>query len=245
MGFVKDQQGIISRFENEYENWISHFNNSKTYIFNNCIPNSNSSVYILGSGWLLDVPIDYLSKSFKQVYLYDIYHPKKIVRFIEKFKNVTCVQNDLAFGLIEFLYDFRFVKNQIPDKTIIENFINNSNYEFEENAVVVSLNLLSQLSLLIKEYIYQDINNVFSDFDICIQEKHVLELKKYNSILITDYEEHNFNKKNELINKDILIKNMNLLIGNNTEIWDWIFDTHQTYNSYSHTLMKVMALKLK
>ena len=46
------------------------------------------SIAVLGSGWLLDVPLDHLCSGLEQVYLVDINHPPQIRKKAERLDNV-------------------------------------------------------------------------------------------------------------------------------------------------------------
>ena len=78
MHYVADQQGIIERYLKEAESWASHLENTKRAIIESAENKKKDNCAILGSGWLLDVPIEYLCQHFKKVYLFDVVHPTQI-----------------------------------------------------------------------------------------------------------------------------------------------------------------------
>jgi len=84
MGYFKDQEGIARRYISEKSNGDNHLTNTKKFIFNCLEENRSKKVSILGSGWLLDIPVEYLLKNFKEVVFYDIRHPRQI---LHKFKD--------------------------------------------------------------------------------------------------------------------------------------------------------------
>ena len=63
-GFFKDQNGIINRYLREKEAWQAHLSNTRDFIINSSMNKDNSKAVILGSGWLLDIPVDELSKKY-------------------------------------------------------------------------------------------------------------------------------------------------------------------------------------
>ena len=75
MGYLSDQKGIMNRYLNQQGGWDSHLDNSKRFIERSAFLKNKRSVAVLGSGWLLDVPIDYIAQEFGEVYLVDIAHP--------------------------------------------------------------------------------------------------------------------------------------------------------------------------
>lgn len=78
MGFIQDQNGIIRRFKREKQNWDDHMTQSKSFILKSAknkenLPDNLSAKQadkagvtcaVLGSGWLLDLPLDELSEMF-------------------------------------------------------------------------------------------------------------------------------------------------------------------------------------
>jgi len=78
MEYISDQRGIINRYINEGKNWNLHLENTKKYIINSTKTKNKENVAILGSGWLLDLPLSFLNENFKTIYLVDIYHPRQI-----------------------------------------------------------------------------------------------------------------------------------------------------------------------
>ena len=96
MGFLKDQEGIITRYINEEGNWEAHLRHTKGFITDVVKKYKPESVSILGSGWLLDVPIEFLAANCKSICLYDIRHPAQIRHRLRRFKNVVFVECDLT-----------------------------------------------------------------------------------------------------------------------------------------------------
>ena len=61
-GFKKDQNGIINRYLREKGSWKTHLSNTKKFITDFTKNKAKNSCVVLGSGWLLDVPIEYLTR---------------------------------------------------------------------------------------------------------------------------------------------------------------------------------------
>lgn len=245
-GFQHDQQGIINRYLRETEGWNVHLNNCKNFILRASESKTKGTAVILGSGWLLDVPVEKLSKNFERVILVDIVHPRQVEHKVKKFKNVDFIKSDIS-GFIMPVYEHirNFKKNNIK-KNLIEieplfshfglNDINHADF-------VVSLNLLNQLDILICDYIikfkiYNEIELL--EFRKLIQKKHIQWLPKTKTCLISDYLELNLDDKNELIREKKLV-HIDLPLNNNTKRWDWEFDQQKTYHREFKTIFKVIA----
>lgn len=248
-GFQHDQQGIINRYFRETEGWNVHLNNCKNYILQASESKTKGTAVVLGSGWLLDVPIEQLSKEFDKVILVDIVHPRQIEHKVKKIKNTELVKSDIS-GFIMPVYEHirnykkdKIKKNLGEIKPLYSNFGLN---DINRADFVVSLNLLNQLDILICDYIlkfkiYNE--NELLEFRKLIQKSHVHWLPINKTCLISDYLELNLNDKDELINEKKLV-HTDLPINNSTKKWNWKFDTQKTYHSQFKTVFKVIATNL-
>jgi len=153
MGYLKDQSGIYNRYLNEEGAWQPHLDNCKKYIKQvSQKVFSNRNIAVLGSGWLLDVPIDYLSKTFENVILVDIFHPKQIERRIKKYKNVFLSTEDLTGDGIRQIYENR---RSIKHNGLewLNNLKLKDHFFYNEFDFVISLNILNQLDILMVDYL--------------------------------------------------------------------------------------------
>ena len=243
-GFKKDQQGIINRYLRENGGWDSHLNNTKNFILKCSENKEKNSCVILGSGWLLDVPIEQLIDSFEQIYLIDIVHPRQIIHKYKKQTNIIFIETDIA-GYIETVYFFlKEKKKQKAALTEIQQHYTNEFSEIIKNAsMVVSVNILNQLDILICDYIAK--TNIYSKEEIylfrkLIQQKHLELLPANKSCIITDYEELNYNDQMQLTQQKPLV-HVHLPNNKETVKWRWNFDMNKTYHNNYKTVFKVMA----
>jgi hypothetical protein len=118
MGYLSDQRGIINRLLREENGWDIHLENSRIFILKHAIREDCKRIGILGSGWLLDVPMDEITRQAHQVYLYDIYHPAQVMHLTNKYEGVELVQADLTGGLMESVFlitrEYRKTGHKIP-----------------------------------------------------------------------------------------------------------------------------------
>ena len=138
--YRNDQSGIIKRYLIEGENWNEHLKNTKNYILKS-LPNKNiESVAILGSGWLLDVPVEAILKKTNKLVLFDIYHPKQVVNKYKNNSSIVFIKTDLTNNLIEYAGQSKCLND------FIELLENNKPLDFlNDYSFVVSINLLNQL----------------------------------------------------------------------------------------------------
>lgn len=246
MQYIPDQQGIIRRYLREKNGWNLHLENSKKFILKSSKTKEKGKVLVLGSGWLLDCPIDELSKNFHEVILADILHPKQIIKKTKNLSNVQFLNADLTGGLIEFVY-----RNIKPGKKYLLNAliseIKSFSYPIPEDIdFVISLNIVNQLSIIITDYLKT--LNTFTDIELkeiatVIQQIHFKSLPKNKTCLICDFEEELFDDGNTFIGTNPTIFS-DLPTGNFSEKWSWKFDSSMTYRDDIKTYLNVIAIDL-
>lgn len=246
MDYHSDQQGIMRRYMREKNGWDLHLEKSKKFILKSAITKSKGKVLVLGSGWLLDCPIEELSKEFNEVILADIYHPNQIIKKTSSLNNIHFLNTDITGGLIEFIY-----KNIKPGKKYFLNSLTNElksiSFKIPNDIdFVISLNILSQLSIIIVDYLKT--LSVFKEGELreiaaTIQQSHIDILPKNKTCLICDYEEELYDEENRFIGSNPLVFS-DMPHGNFTEKWLWKFDTSMTYRDDLKTYFNVIAIDL-
>ncbi|MEE4196337.1 MAG: hypothetical protein V2I54_01725 [Bacteroidales bacterium] len=245
MKYVSDQKGIINRYLREKEGWDVHHKHSKEFILESAKSKKKGKVVILGSGWLLDVPLKELSEQFQVVLLIDIIHPAQALKKMEQYDNVSAIESDITGGLID--YTFKTIKNDKKDKTKtlltaseLFNFSLPSATDF-----VVSLNVMTQLNTLLTDYMQSSklySENELQQFARQVQEAHLNILPKEKTCLITEYEEELVNDQDELlgVNPLIFVDLPQSKLAKTT--WKWKFDSSMTYRDKVKTWFNVTAI---
>lgn len=240
LSYYKDQKGILERYLREKINWDKHLLNCKNFILQAVSKYSNPSIAILGSGWLLDVPINELLNTSKKITLIDIIHPNKIKNKYANNSKIKFINEDLTGGMVENVYNKFKWYNKVQSLPLENNnFINFNDYDF-----VISLNLLNQLDILLIEYIRKIqpfSTEEFKQFSISIQKNHLHALPHGKSCLITDYLEDQLNEAGNLVNRLPLVY-IDFPKSTIEENWTWKFDSSKTYNNNYITHLKVKAL---
>lgn len=240
---IKDQKGILRRFLREKNNWNEHLEHTKQFILKH-IDENIKSIAVLGSGWLLDFPLLELSEKKLRIDLFDLYLPKELKHRLRTFNQITFNQIDLTGDLIDFIQGLIKRKEEVRLSLLNEHLLRNQ-LSFDQYDLVISLNILSQLPVLIEENILEKhsltINS--NEFKRYVQNYHLNYLPKGKSILITDYEENYYKK-------DILTKTKKLIYSDidfekeDVEKWIWKFDTNRMYETDYDVNMKVGAIKI-
>ncbi|MDF1576395.1 MAG: hypothetical protein P1P86_14495 [Bacteroidales bacterium] len=245
MGFLRDQEGIMNRYIRESSTWHDHLEHTRNFIAGSFQKTDAETLAVLGSGWLLDVPLEQLLIRFKHIYLVDIHHPIQIRKKTASLKQVELIEKDLSGGAIEQIWQlFRAVKNRPQDEDFVDRLSFVPPLEQMEVDALVSVNLLNQLDILLCDYIrkrepFQQ--QSLDRFRAAIQAFHLEWISEKPACLVTDILEEVKDKKGTISSKALLYTP--LPAGARNERWWWDFDTTGTYHPGSRTRMEVQAIE--
>jgi hypothetical protein len=246
LGYYHYQNGLIYRHLNQGKGWNLHLQNCRSFILRSVEMLNPETVTVLGSGWLLDLPLKELSERTKKVNLVDIVHPPDAFRQVEPLKNVVLTEADATGGLIDEVWA-KTSGLRLFGKLKSLDSINIPCYELNEPGnLVVSLNLLTQLeTLLIRRLKEKSVlgEDDFLKFRKAVQKKHIDFLLQHNSVLITDTCETFIDKKGN--RSDIETVVTDLPFGTVREEWTWDFDLVRSDFYEMNSVLKVVALLLK
>lgn len=243
MGYYSYQNGLIYRHINQEGGWDEHNRRCREYIMAAMDHFKPSKVTILGSGWLLDIPLVEISERAEEVVLADIIHPPEVTRQVEVFRNVRLLETDVTGGLITEVWNtmkqYGFLKKMKSLDTIkIPEYI-----PAEDPGLVISLNLLTQLENLPVEFIRKKgrVNEAqINDFRRSIQQKHIDFLKARRSVLISDIDERYIENKGS--EKVVPTLQTELPAGNDYTEWTWHFDLRGSDYYNSRSVFRVAAI---
>jgi hypothetical protein len=244
MGYIRDQEGIMNRYLGESENWKLHLDNTRNFITASFRDTSVRKLAVLGSGWLLDVPLDQLADRYERVFLVDICHPPQIVKKVESMAGIELVEADLTGGALEQVW---FITRHEPDITAnsLTSRIELSTPLEEIGAdAYVSVNTLNQLDIILCDYLRQFRSiemRSLEPFRHKLQRFHIDWITGKPGCLITDSEEVSEDRKGIRTSTPLL--HTNLPKGFRTGQWEWIFDTRGTYRKGFRTHMTVKAVE--
>jgi hypothetical protein len=245
MHYVADQQGIIKRYLKEATGWATHLENTKNAIRKSAENKNNGNCAILGSGWLLDIPLDFLLNKFSKIYLFDVLHPTQVKHKYYKNKNIIFIELDITGGAINEFYNAVQLHKSTKKRKEPSEF-QFRGFQFEEPFdFVASVNILNQLDILLIDYIKG--YNLYSDEELMefrkrIQQRHFESLPVSKTCIITDYEELVYNSSNELEASHKLV-HINLPSEKLTSKWQWQFD-NQTYYPGKNVVFNVLSMDL-
>ncbi len=245
MGYYAYQKGLIYRHLNQEGGWNSHLKNCRDFILKAVDYYKPSAITVLGSGWLLDLPLKEMADLIGQINLVDIIHPPQVINQVSGMKNVIFRAEDVSGGLISEVWKkagHRFFFNKLRSLDDIEI----REYQPDhETGMVISLNILTQLEalpmkLLAKKAAVND--ESFLNFRKEVQQKHISFLNKHESVLITDISEvitESSGTVNEV--KSVLTA---LPTGKQVAEWTWNFDLKMSDYYNKRSVFKVTAILL-
>lgn len=245
MGYYDYQLGLIHRHINQEGGWDSHLEHCRNFILKAVNYYKPSKVTILGSGWLLDLPLAEMSEISQEIVLIDIVHPPEVIAQAGSLKNVKILEADVTGGLIEEVWNktgrkFFFRKAGSFKSIIIPDYCPD-----DDPGLVISLNILSQLETLIIEYLKKQVavsEEGLSGFRKEIQDKHMRFLSKHNSVLITDTAEIFMENSGKTSRHNSVI--IELPKGKLREEWSWNFDLKGSDYNNKKSYFEVVAIIL-
>lgn len=243
MGYVTDQDGIMTRYLREQQNWDEHLNKTKSFILSAFSNKPGGKLAVLGSGWLLDLPLEALTQKFDKIILVDVRHPAQVVKKAEKYKNVKLFETDLTGGGIDFCWERRKARDEHLSKYFLDEFEPEQPALPLEPDAFISLNILNQLDILLVDYLKKR-NGRITESEITrfrkkIQQFHIDWITAKPGCLITDVLELNEDETGKTEQHELVFAN--LPGHDHTEEWTWNFDLSGKYHNGFKTSMKVKA----
>jgi len=244
MGFIRDQEGIMNRYLRERSNWDRHLQHTRSFIQESFSDPAIETVAVLGSGWLLDVPLDDLRSRFRQVFLVDIHHPAQIRKKVESMDNVELIEADLSGGAIRQLWEISRQKTRLPGPSLLNQLSLQHPLEKIAPQALISVNLLNQLDIILCDYLSKQgyfQQETFHPLRSALQKFHLQWISGTPGCIISDVEELSKDKKGKISSKSLLYTT--LPEGFRKNSWTWDFDSKGTYRPNILTTMKVKAVE--
>ena len=239
MGYLADQQGIINRYLREAGGWDNHLYKCREFIFEKVQLYKPKIVTILGSGWLLDVPLEELSELCETINLVDINHPPQVRRRkVKNYPGVNLIAHDITGGMIERVWELS--KSNPEQLANIEAPFYSPDFDA---GLVISLNILTQTDTLIIDYLNGKFDldkSTLRQIRSRIQSSHIKFLSTVPNLIITDYYELVFDKDDVFSENNLLFTE--LPEGNERQEWVWDFDNAGEYYKRKRLQFKVIAI---
>lgn len=245
MGYYNYQRGLIYHHFEEEGSWNSHLRNCRDFVLKALDFYKPSKVTVLGSGWLLDLPLEEMCDSVAEINLVDIIHPPEVKEQAGKLKKVFLREEDVSGGLITEVWEkcrHRLFFNKLRSLDEIRIFEYQPKFD---PGMIISLNIMTQLENLPLEFIKKrSVKN--EESYVCfrkeVQSKHLSFLENHKSVLITDISEIiTDNSGNSTENPSVLtdLPEAKLKVE-----WTWNFDQRRSDYYRKKSVFKVAAMIL-
>ena len=192
MGYYNYQQGLINNFLVQEDGWLGHQKKCRNFILKAIEYHKPDKVTVLGSGWLMELPLVEMAERTGEICLIDIIHPPEVISQASTVRKVRLVEEDISGGLIELVWKAAGNRTFLNKLSSLEDLTIPEYRSPEDPGMVVSLNILTQIEVLplhlLKKKSRAD-ENEFLQFRRSIQENHLKYLKQYKSVIITDTSE--------------------------------------------------------
>ena len=245
MGYFNDQSGILRRYRREREGWEAHLLNTRKFAIEAMQGKNRKSAVVLGSGWLLDVPVEEMSRYFEKLYLYDIRHPAEVKKRVKSLGNVefrVCDISCYASAVYQYVKQYRNHINRPPINSIQPQIALDLNgFDF-----VFSCNILNQLDILLIDYLSQFFelsNEETKIFCSNIQHCHVDTLPRNRSCMVADYKEITLTPAGKEISRRNSVFHP-VIHRADARRWTWEFDKKMTYYKDKITFFEVMGVNI-
>jgi hypothetical protein len=245
MGYYDYQHGLIHRHLNQDQGWNSHLGNCRSYIIRAVQAIKPEKVTVLGSGWLLDLPLAEILDSAGKVTLIDIVHPPEAFDQVSALPGAALIEDDATGGLVAEVWE-KAGKGLFPKKLHSLDEINVPEYQLQDDpGLVISLNILSQLDVLPVRFVRKRSDageKEIEAFRRKVQESHLRFLLKHRSVLITDFCEIFTDSEGSTTEERSVLAD--LPDGSGREEWTWDFDLRRSDYYEKSSVLKVVAMML-
>ena len=243
MGYYSYQNGLIYRHLNQEGGWNAHLDRCRNLIIKALDYYKPVKVTVLGSGWLLELPLAQMIEKTEKVRLLDIVHPPDVINQAGTLKKVELEEVDITGGLIKEVWQKTGEYTIFKKLQTLENIIIPEYKPDSDPGLVISLNILTQLESLLVAFLKKRTNiseDEYFRFRTLIQKKHIDFIKKYKSVLITDISEIFTDNSGNLTEEPTLVTE--LPEGKLKEEWVWDFDLVRSDYYTKRSVLNVVCI---
>ncbi len=218
LGYLSGLIAIQARYKRVAEQWRPHLENSRKLILQAASEVSQrNKVVVLGSGLLIDVPLQELAKQFDSVILIDIVHLIRVRSFCRKLDNIVMLEHDIT-GLAEAVLSYRLgmalpcPSAKLPDIA-------------QDADLIISCNLLSQLAITPSQYLQKhfiiDAEQLANwQQEIIASHLSLLADQSGRRVLLCDACHNYLDKEGRLLRREEMLHGINL--GEAEQQWSWL-----------------------
>ncbi|MCF6219196.1 MAG: hypothetical protein L3J62_09055 [Gammaproteobacteria bacterium] len=219
LGYLTGMLGLQARHRRVQDHWQQHLENCRQFILKSVLEcNQYSKVTIIGSGLLLEVPLEQLSIRFNEVILIDMVQPRAIRKRCHKLGNVTPLVHDIT-GLAAALVDYKRGDKLPTPRASLPDAGQSSN-------LIISCNLLTQLPHTPSHFLqyrhgWHEDDPQLQQWQHAIMEDHLLLLSRDEGAccLICDTHHNYRDKAGQSVAQESRL--LGLSLGSANQEWLW------------------------
>lgn len=232
VGYLQGQLGIKVRHRQCRKTWGPHLEHTKSAILSAATQCSQRrKCVILGSGRLLDVPLQQLSQMFQRVVLVDAVHPLSAYAAAAWFRNVQLIRADVTGTAEELTRVANKPQLQLP-RAVPTLFCDDNEIDY-----VASVNLLSQLAYLPGLFLEkgQRTEAEIEAYSQAVLAAHVDYLRRMPGVvsLITDFEKLVVNQRGKIVERIDILHGVKLPASGQEWTWNHV-PLHLLSNEFSY-----------
>lgn len=221
LGYLDETLDMRRRARLNRDAWQPHLENTKRFVLASAKKCGNrNKVVVLGSGLLLDIPLDELAGMFHEILLLDVICLPEVRRRIRRYHNVRFIEHDVSSVARDLYLSSGRSISELPEPA-------QAGLPENGNAgLVVSLNILSQLWVVPRAFIGKnhpglDLEKV-DEWCSRITEAHFAFLRSLpcDVCLIGDYEFVKRDRTGAVISNAPTIYGLSLPRRDETWTWD-------------------------
>jgi len=219
LGQLQEAIAMEARYKRSQLQWEPHLKNTKLLIEESSrqVIDPNELI-VLGSGLLLDTPIEFLAKYFERVYLIDVVHLKKIKKNINKFNNVFLIEHDVTGLADQIIETTKTSSNDFQPKASIPKLS-------ADTSLVISANMLSQLHYSPVKFVtntlgYDEKKQKKLTKEIMLSHIQMLSQLTCRVCLITDYKRNYKDERQHIIEQEEALPGIKLPKPDKEWLWE-------------------------
>ncbi|MBI2472017.1 MAG: hypothetical protein HYV59_12370 [Planctomycetes bacterium] len=221
MGYLYEAIGLKCRYKRNPASWQNHLEKTRQFVLSAAGKSQGrGKVVILGSGLLLDVPLETLSSMFREVVLIDIVCLPEVHRRIKGYDNVRFLRQDVT-NIAETLYqNVLYGRHELPYAGPVLPEID------KDTGMIISLNILSQLTVVLRKYAIKKLTEVAKDrveaWCRQIIESHYAFLMSLpcNVCLIADHQYTKRDREGKIISQGTTLYGISMPEPDDSWIWN-------------------------
>lgn len=211
LGYLRETISTYARYRRVRQSWVPHLSASRSFIEQTvaATPGRNA-VIILGSGWGLDLPLATLERTYQQVHLVDIVHPRSVRKRLSKHHTLHFIEADLTGVVAQLSRSSDRASAVTPEFPTLPNA-----------DLIISANLLSQLPILPMRYAERRQWTIRDGLKKQLLFAHAEWLAAQTTpvCLISDYQMHIYDRQGVCIEQEDLFDG--LAFKSSTNEWEW------------------------